>query len=467
MVPAPWNKADKQEIVPLFNKGGSKVKKIRIGGGAGFARDRIEPAVELAEKGDIDYLVFECLAERTIATDQLEKMANPAKGYNVGLERRMAAVLPICARKGIRIITNMGSANPEGAARKVSEMCGNMGIRGLKIAAVVGDDVTELVRGFQTTIFETGESLDIIRDKIVSANAYLGAEPIAEALRGGADIVIIGRSADPSLFVGPMVHEFKWAVDDWKMLGIGTVLGHLLECGGQVTGGYFADPGYKNVEGLNVLGFPICEVAENGEAVITKVSGSGGEVSLRTCKEQLLYEIHDPSRYFTPDVVADFTGVEFTQMNKDVVRIAGGTGSPRSDTYKVSVGYRDSFIGEGQMSYAGSGALDRAKLAVDIVQKRLALQGFQSEETRIDFIGLNSIHGPKIRSDVEPYEVRFRISCRTASAAEAAKVGNEVATLLTNGPAGGSGDFVSVREIIAILSVLIPRELVNPSVIFV
>jgi len=443
------------------------MKKVRIGGGAGFARDRIEPAVELAEKGDVDYLVFECLAERTIATDNMEKMANPNKGYNIWLERRMAAVLPVCARKGIKIITNMGSANPEAAARKISEMCKDLGIKGLKIAAVVGDNVTELVRNYKTTIFETGADLDTIREKIVSANAYLGAEPTAEALRGGADIVVIGRSADPSLFVAPMMYEFNWAPDNWHIMGVATVLGHLMECAGQVTGGYFAEPGYKDVEGLDVLGFPICEVSENGDAILTKVPGSGGELSLRTCKEQLLYEIHDPSKYFTPDVIADFTGVEFTQVSKDVIRVTGADGKHRSDTYKVSVGYRDSFIGEGQLSYGGSGAVKRAQMAGEIAKKRLLLQGLKSDETRIDLIGLNSMVGLKAKSDVEPYEVRLRVACRTETAAEAAKVGDEVVTLLTNGPAGGGADFVSVRELIAILSVLIPRDLVKPSVIFI
>lgn len=443
------------------------MKKIRIGGGAGFARDRVEPALELAEKGNIDYLVFECLAERTIATDQLEKMSNPDKGYNVGLEKRIGAVLPVCAKKGIKIITNMGSANPAAAARKIAEICAGKGIKGLKIAAVVGDDVTEMVKGYTTTIFENGKSLDVIRDTIVSANAYLGAEHIAEALRGGADVVILGRSADPSLFIGPMMYEFNWKADDWHILGIGTALGHLMECGGQVTGGYFADPGYKDVDKLAHLGFPICEVSENGEAIITKVPGSGGKVTLQTCKEQLLYEIHDPANYYTPDVIADFTNIEFTEIAPDTIRVTGGQGKARSDTYKVSVGYRDSFIGEGQMSYAGPGAVERAKLAVDIVLKRLELQGFTASETRVDYIGINSIHGPQIPTSTAPYEVRLRIAGRTSTAAEAAMVGTEVAGLLTNGPAGGAADFASVREIIAILSVLLPRTMVKPSIIFV
>jgi Protein of unknown function (DUF1446). len=438
------------------------VKKVRIGGGAGFARDRIEPAVELVEKGDIDYLVFECLAERTIATDQLERMKNPSKGYNVGLEPRMTAVLPSCAEKGVKIITNMGSANPLAAARRVALLCRDLGLPRLKIAAVEGDNVVEFVRSLQASILETGESLDVIREKIVSANAYLGAEPILVALQGGADVVVVGRSADPSLFLAPMMHELGWRPDDWRLLGAGTVIGHLMECAGQVTGGYFADPGYKDVDGLADLGFPICEVREDGEAIITKVPGSGGQVTVDTASEQMLYEIHDPAAYITPDVIADLTGVEFTEVAPDVIRATGGDGKPRTGTYKVSVGYRDSFIGEGQISYAGPGAYKRAKLAAGIVERRLQLQGLKTNETRVDFIGINSIHGPIIRSENEPYEVRVRVACRTPSVEEAAKVGTEVATLLTNGPAGGAGDFASVREIIAILSVLVPRDVLKP-----
>jgi hypothetical protein len=444
-------------------------ENLRIGCGAGFARDRIEPAIELVREGDIDYLVFECLAERTIALDQLDRISDPNKGYNAGLEFRLSAVLPLCARKGIKVITNMGSANPEAAALQVASLCRNLNIPGLKIAAILGDNVTDLVREVKATIIETGDELDVIRGKIVSANAYLGAEPIVEALGQGADVVITGRSADPSLFLGPMMHEFGWSADGWHRLGSGTVLGHLMECGGQITGGYFADPGYKDVPGLAHLGFPICEVRRDGEGVITKVAGSGGQITLATCKEQMLYEIHDPAHYVTPDVVADFTDVEFVEVGPNRIEVKGGTGRKRTDFYKVSVGYRDSFIGEGQMSYAGPGAIERARLAVNIVKERLLIQGLVADEMRIDLIGIDSIHGPVLQPsrDQAPYELRIRVACRTGSASEASKVGMEVATLLTNGPAGGAADFASVREIIGILSILLPRETVKPKVVFV
>lgn len=438
------------------------MRRVRIGAGAGFARDRIEPAVELVESGDIGYLVFECLAERTIATDQLEKTLDPRRGYNAGLDARMRAVLARCRARGVKIITNMGSANPLAAARRVSQLATELGLRGIRVAAVEGDDVVDRVRKMDARILETGESLDAIRDRIVSANAYLGAEPMVEALRRGADVVVVGRCADPSLFLAPMMHELGWRADDWRRLGAGTVAGHLMECAGQITGGYFADPGYKDVPGLARLGFPICEVREDGECLVTKVPGSGGRVTVETASEQLLYEIHDPGSYVTPDVVADFTGVELTEIEPDVVRVTGGDGRPRTPTYKVSVGYRDSFIGDGQMSYAGPGALDRARLAGDIVVERLRLQGLEASETRVDLIGIDSVHGPDARSATVPYEVRLRVACRTGSAAEAARVGTEVASLLTNGPAGGAADAASVREIIAILSVLLPRDAVRP-----
>ena len=303
------------------------MKAIRIGTGAGFSGDRIEPAVELAEKGELDYLVFECLAERTIALAQQAKMKDPAQGYDPLLVERMQAVLPACRAKGIRIITNMGAANPLAAAEKVKEVARSLGLGGIKIAAVTGDDVLEVVRSGDYLLEETGEPVGTLGNQLVSANAYLGARPIVEALAGGADIVVTGRAADPAMFLAPQIHEFGWSMEDWTRLGRGTVVGHLLECAGQITGGYFADPGFKDVPDLARLGFPLAEVSADGTAVITKVPGSGGMVTAATCKEQLLYEVHDPARYFQPDVVADFSGVTVTEVGPDRVRVEGGDGS--------------------------------------------------------------------------------------------------------------------------------------------
>jgi hypothetical protein len=305
-------------------------------------------------------------------------------------------------------------------------------------------------------------------NRLLSANAYLGAEPMADALNAGADIVITGRASDPALFLAPMIHAFGWAMDDWNLLGQGTVAGHLLECAGQITGGYFADPGYKDIPDLARLGFPIGEVGEDGSLVITKVAGSGGAVTAQTCKEQLLYEVHDPTKYLQPDVVADFSQVKVEEIAPDRVRVSGGRGTKRTDTLKVSVGYVDSYIGEGQISYAGPGALARGRLALEIVRERLKLTGVQSSELRFDLIGVDSLHGTEVSARAnEPYEVRVRVAGRTESLREAVRIGNEVETLYTNGPAAGGGVTKSARDVVAVASVLLPRGLAKPSVRFV
>ena len=444
------------------------MRTIRIGSGAGYSGDRIEPAVELAEKGDIQYLVFECLGERTVALAQQARMKSPDGGYDPLLEERMRAVLPICAAKGIKIVTNMGAANPESAARKTAEIAKSLGLSALKIAAVTGDDVLDACKDGDLKIMEFDGTIKQLGNRLLSANAYLGAEPMAQALTAGADIVITGRASDPALFLAPMIHAFGWAMDDWNLLGQGTVAGHLLECAGQITGGYFADPGYKDVPDLARLGFPIGEVGEDGSLVITKVAGSGGAVTARTCKEQLLYEVHDPKKYFQPDVVADFSHVSVEEIGPDRVRVSGGRGTQRTDTLKISVGYVDSYIGEGQISYAGPGALARGRLALDIVRERLKLTGVAASELRFELVGVDALHGPEIAAHAnEPYEVRVRVSGRTENLREAVRIGNEVETLYTNGPAAGGGAWKSARDVVAVASVLLPRELAKPQIRFV
>ena len=447
-------------------EGADTVKKsIRIGAGAGYSGDRIEPAVELAAKGELDYLIFECLAERTIALAQQAKMHDPQAGYDPLLEARMRAVLPLCAARSIRIVTNMGAANPRAAAAKVREIAASLGLASLKVAAVSGDDVLAALRGGDHVLTETGAPLSSLGERILSANAYLGIAPLVAALAQGADVVITGRVADPALVLAPLVHEFGWRMDDWDRLGQGTVVGHLLECAGQITGGYFADPGVKDVPGLARLGFPIGEVSEDGSVVITKVAGAGGMVTAATCKEQLLYEIHDPAAYMTPDVIADFSQVTVTETGPDRVSISGGRGRPRPPTLKVSVGYVDSYVGEGQISYAGSGAVARGRLAIAIVEERLRLVGATLSELRCELVGVNAIfdRGP---SAAEPDEVRVRIAGRGDSLAQVAVVGNEVESLYTCGPAGGGGATKALRQIVAVASVLLPRELAHPQIDF-
>ena len=437
--------------------GSSRV--VRLGAGAGYSGDRIEPAIELAERGEIDYLVFECLAERTIALAQQERRRDPARGYDPFLEARMRAVLPACRRRGIRVVTNAGAANPVAAAAMVTALATELGLHGLKVAAVLGDDVLDLVRGSSSSA--GGEALPA---DILSANAYLGVEPLVDALDGGADVVITGRVADSSLFLAPLVHVFGWGPRDWTHRARGAVAGHLLECAGQVTGGYFADPGYKDVDGLARLGFPIAEVFDDGRVVISKLAGTGGRVTARTCTEQLLYEVHDPSAYATPDVMVDMTDATVSELDAHRVVVEGITGRERPELLKVSVGYRDGWVGEGQISYAGPGAVARARLALEIVAERLRITGVAHRELRTDLVGLNALHGDALsRAAGEPYEVRARVSARCDGESDARRIGDEVENLYTNGPAGGGGVTKAVREIVAVTSTFVRRDDVRAS----
>ena len=434
-------------------------RAFRIGCGAGYSGDRIEPAIELVERGELDVIVFECLAERTIAIAQQARAADPSAGYDPRLDERTEAILPEARRRGVRIVTNMGAANPPAAAARVRDTARRLGIGGFTIAVVTGDDVRSLVTNGGFTASETGEALTA--DNVVSANAYLGAEAICEALASGADVVITGRAADPSLFVAPIAVHHGWRLDDWTLAGRGTLVGHMLECAGQVTGGYFADPGVKDVADLARLGFPLAEVEADGSAVITKIAGSGGQVTTATCTEQLLYEIHDPAAYLTPDVAADFSRVSITDLGGNRVRVQGADGRARPATLKVSVGQFDGWIGEGQISYAGAGAVARGRLAGEIVTERLRLTGVAFSELRSDLIGVDALHGPGAGRGVHPYEVRLRVAARTASAADAWRIAREVESLFTNGPSGGGGAFTSVRQVLAMRSTFVPRDRVS------
>ena len=442
------------------------MKKIRIGSGAGYAGDRIEPAVELMEHGNLDYIIFECLAERTIAIGQQDKLKNPEKGYNHLLEMRMRKILKLAKEKKIKVITNMGSANPLSAARVTRKISEELGIKGLKIAAVTGDDIFEKLDIYKDNeILEFDSKIEDMKDKLISSNVYLGCEGILEALQNKADIIITGRVSDPALSIGPLVHEFGWNVDENPVqMGQSVLVGHLLECGGQVTGGYYADPGYKDVPGLHILGFPIIEIDETGDFTVSKVEGSGGMVTEDTCKEQMIYEIHDPARYMTPDAIADFSNVKFIQEGKDCVKAVGAIAKGKPETLKVSIGYKDCFIGEGEISYGGTNSIARAELAAEIVQKRLELIGAEIEESRIDFIGFNSLYRNKISEQMKPDsfpEIRLRVSGRTKKREDAQLIGNEVEALYTNGPAGGAGAEKKVSEVVSICSIFVPRDSVD------
>ncbi len=438
---------------------------IRIGAGAGYAGDRIPPALELAQHGQLDWLVFECLAERTIALAQLERRQQPDKGFDPLLLDRMRAVLPTCLAQGTRILSNMGAANPLQAGHEVLRVARELGLQGVKIAVVQGDDVLPrlLKDGMGLPLLDSDAPLSSLQDRLISANAYLGADALLPALQTDAQVILCGRMADPALFLAPLMHHFGWAANDWPTLGQGILVGHLLECAGQITGGYFVDPGVKDVPNLARLGFPLAEVRSDGSAVITKVAGSGGCVTVATCTEQLLYEIENPARYLQPDVVADFSQVHLTPDGPDRVRATGASGQPRPDTLKVTVGYHDGYIGEGQMGYAGPGCVARGQLALELVRQRLQDAGLGALEARYELIGINSLL-PQAEASSEPNEVRLRVAVRTATRQHAQLVANEVEALYTNGPAAGGGATKSVREVVAAAAVLVPRDWAQPQV---
>ena len=434
------------------------MKPFRIGSGAGYAGDRIAPAQALAERGALDALVFECLAERTIALAQLRRMRDPHHGYDPLLETRLRAVLPACVRHGVTIISNMGAAHPEAAGAAALAVARELGLARLRVAVVTGDDVLPWVRAHDVALLDSTQRAADLGERLVSANAYLGADALLPALASSADVIITGRVADPALFLAPLMHSFGWRADDWPQLGQGVLVGHLLECAAQVSGGYIADPGHFDVPNLHDVGFPLAEVQADGTAVITKLAGTGGRVDRLTCTAQLLYEIEDPARYLQPDVVADFSQVRLHEQGPDRVRVSGASGTARPELLKATLGYRDGWIGEGQISYAGPGARERGALALQVLEQRLRGLGFDAQEQRTELIGVNAMHGPHLGGDRTPYEVRARLAVRCSTAAQAERVGQEVEAMYLNGPAGGGGVTQSVREVIAAASALVPRE---------
>lgn len=433
-------------------------RTVRIGCGAGFAGDRVRPAVDLVNGGDLDYLVLECLAERTTALCHLSRLSDPLAGFDPSLDRRIRLLLEPLARTGTRLVTNIGAANPLAAAHHVVGVAKELEVP-TSVAAVTGDDVLDRI-DLTAPAWEDGLPL-VEHGEIVSANAYLGADAVLPALRSGARVVIGGRIADPSLFVAPLAEAFDWSLDDVPRIAGATTVGHLLECGAQVTGGYFADPPYKAVPGLADIGYPIAEVTHDGSALITKLPGTGGRLDRMTVAEQLAYEVTDPRAYRTPDVTVDLTSVRVQDEGHDQVRVSTVAGASRPRMLKVSVGYRAGFRCEAEISYAGSTALDRARLAGEVVTTRLA---DSVPRLRVDYIGATALHGDLLV--VEPYECRLRVAgiAPTREAAEA--VGHEVTALYTTGPAGGAGVRVATEEVIGIVSTSIDRSLVEPRVTY-
>ncbi|MBM3490251.1 MAG: DUF1446 domain-containing protein [Alphaproteobacteria bacterium] len=441
----------------------SKSRTVRIGCGAGFSSDRLEPAVDLVREGRLDAIVFECVGERTLAFGHRDRRADPARGYNPLLERRMRAILPLAREHGTKVVTNMGVANPKGAAEKTVEVARALGLKGLKVASLEGDDVSALI-GPETELPEAGLRLGEVGRQLVGANAYLGAEAMRPALAAGADVLIAGRVADPSLFVAPLAEAFGWRTDDWRTLGAGTVIGHLLECSAQLTGGFFADPGYKEVKDLAHVGFPLAEVQADGSAVVTKLASAGGLVSERTVKEQLLYEVHDPAAYVTPDVVADFSTVRLAPHGQDRVAISGAGGRPRPDKLKVTVGFDGGLLAEAGISYAGPGALDRARLAGGIMRERLVHLHGSNAPLRIDLIGVSALHGSARDYPSDAQDVRLRCALRASSREEADLLLWEVEALLCCGPAGGGGYRGQITPSIITHNAFIDRGAVTPRI---
>lgn len=445
---------------------------IRIGSGSAWWGDRIEPARWNAERGDLDYLCFETMAEATVSTAQVRRRRDADfQGYDTYLDDRLTAVLPACLARGTKIISNQGWINPIGAAQLAVEHLRKLGISGVKVAAVDGSVITDRVLELTETVLENGQPTAALSDNLVSAEVYLGADGIVEALAAGAQIVFTGRVADPSLFLAPMIHEFGWDPLDHHLIGAGTGIGHLMECGAQVTGGYFCDPGLKDLAEPWNLAFPIAEVEADGSVVLSKVSDTGGAINVMTVKEQLLYEVHDPANYLTPDVTADFTNVRIEEVGPDRVRVTGLSGKPRPATLKVSIGCAEGFMGEDMFFQAGPGALQRAELAKRILEERFKVVDLEADAVRIDFLGFNAVHGAATPADApEPYEVGIRVAARTKTRAEANKIGREVDAMAVSG-VGMTGKRVPhqdrVREIIGIWSSLVPRDAVKATLTIV
>ena len=440
--------------------------RIYVGCGAGFSGDRVDAPVavvrDLAHADGPAFLFFESLGERTLALAQLARQRDPKRGFEPLLTQFLRPILADCLAANIRIIGNFGAANPRGAAEAIKTLAREIGCREPRVAIVLGDDLSDALPQLDLQKWEgEPESRQLDRANTVAANAYLGANGIAEGLDKGADVVVTGRVSDPSLTLGPLRHAFGWAADDWDRIAAGIVAGHLLECGSQVSGGYFADPGRKDVPGMDDIGYPIGVLGRNGSIEITKPEGTGGAVTLQTVKEQLLYEIHDPAAYITPDGVADFTGITLEQAGPDRVRVSGVRGTAATDTYKATLCTRGGWLGEAEISYAGPGAEARARLAAETLLARMKRRGL-SPRTRIDLIGVVSVlgddHGHMQGASVGNAEdVRLRLAVEDDDRTVVEAATQEVLALLCSGPAGGGGLRRWHTERIHTVSCLVPK----------
>ena len=444
--------------------------RVHIGSGAGFAGDRFDAAVPvvatLAQRSGPRYLIYEVMGERTLAIAQRLKQQDPDKGYSPWLETYLPHVLADCKAAGIRIVANFGNANPAAAGRRVLQLAEEAGVQ-VKVAVVEGDDLLSFITPQALHQYQPIEGTDTAGRSLLAANAYLGARPVAQALDQGADIVLVGRSTDAALVLGPLIHEFGWQRDQYDLLAAGTLAGHLLECGAQVTGAYFADPGFKDVADLDRVGFPIAEIDSDGAVVIGKAEGTGGQVTRATVIEQMLYEMHDPAAYLTPDVTLDITAVQLGDDGDDRIRVSGARGHAPPETLKATLSVDGGWLAEAEISYAGPNARARARLAGEVVRKRYDQIGIE-QPCRIEIIGTGSVFDDDSSSRLQQAdadgggEYRLRAALRCESRVVAQRAVDEVLALYCCGPAGGGGVRQSISAQVSTASILIDRALVEP-----
>ena len=447
------------------------MKSLRIAAGLGFYGDSWQPIKASIERGNVQYICSDHLAELTLAILQKNRQRDPTLGYTQDLVPMLSDLLPLAIRHGARFVLNAGGLNPLAAREALLAVLRKLGLK-LKVGVVLGDAVIERLDDLQAAgallaHMDTGVDIATVRERLLFANAYLGARPLVEALDAGADIVLTGRVADAALFLAPLVYELGWRWDDWDRLAQGIVVGHLLECSAQASGGNFGGD-WRSIPDLAHVGYPIAEVWENGDAVISKAPGTGGRVSFDTLREQLLYEVHDPAHYLTPDVDADMTTLHMEEIGPDQVRVTGASGHPAPATLKIVAGYEDGFMGQAVIGYAWPDALAKAQLAAQIITQQMAERGLKAEETVIEYQGYNSIHGPLADPThaADLNEVYLRIAVRCSDRKEAAKLGRLVPPLGLSGPPfiGGLGGMTEPRGLLGIWPTLAPRTMIEESI---
>jgi len=449
------------------------MKVVRVANGQGFWGDSVDAPIRLLEGGPVDYLGMDYLAEVTLSIMMRQKLKNPAAGYATDFLDFVRRALPLLVANGVKVITNAGGLNPSACRARVFEIARELGISGLRIGVVEGDDLLarlpELVAaGHEMRNMDSGEPLAGVLDRVTSANAYLGARPVVEALAQGAQMVLCGRITDTALALAPLVHEHGWAADDWDRLAAGTIVGHILECGAQATGGNFSR--FWEVPELWNVGYPIAEVAADGGFTVTKHPGTGGLVSVDTVSEQLVYEMGDPTAYITPDVTADFTSIRLEQQGEDRVRVSGIRGRPNTPYLKLSASYLDGWKASGQVTVSGPRAVEKARLAAEIVWRRLERAGMSFPEAgrQTELIGISACLPGILPAPAEPPEVVLRLAVRDADRARVERFGKEIAPLVTAGPPGVTG-FAGGRpkpqEVVAYWPALIDRHEVEPRLV--